>query len=193
MQSDTITIFLILAAAAFACAAVWLWAHKDSSKSKSTPAKEEATINENHIRQRENPMEPKTTGSRVGACLSLIALVIVAQLACGIIYELLFLLFGLLSRLPEFLIWVLAFAFYPVVLFAIYFPVSQFLPWAAECAERICPTRIGLRYICCYFFEIVCFVINLISWVFLKEPFKIEGLFPLLYAFTFRCILKSLP
>ena len=192
MQSDTITIFLILAAAAFACAAVWLWAHKDSSKSKYTPAKEEATINENHIRQRENPMEPKTTGSRVGACIVLAVLALIAQIVCGFVYTLLFTLSSLLTFLPDFLVYVLAFAFYPLVLGILSVPLMYFLPWAADCSERICPTRKGLRYVCIVIYDVLCVISNVLPCALGRASFSFYYLLPLIYAAVFLHIKSSL-
>lgn len=138
-------------------------------------------------------MEEKSGGSRIGACLALIALTFVAELACGIIYQILFLLFGLIGQLPEFLVWIIAFAFYPIVLSAIYYPAAKFLPWAAECAERICPTRKGLRYSCLVTVNLIFFAINASAWFILKSKFKITDLFPLLYAFIYWHIKVSLP
>jgi hypothetical protein len=180
MSSDALAIFLLFAAAAFAVAAYLLWSRRDFPDSAAVISKEN------------NITAEKSGGSRIGACLALVALTSIAQLVCGIIYLILFDLFGLIGHLPEFLVWVLAFAFYPLVLFAIYYPAAKFLPWAAECAERICPTRKGLRYVCYFVFESVCFLINVFSWIFLKSAFQITELFPLLYAFVFYCILKSI-
>lgn len=65
-------------------------------------------------------MEEKSGGSRIGACIVLAVLALIAQIACGFVYALMFTLSGLLTYLPDFLVYVLAFAFYPFVLAALF-------------------------------------------------------------------------
>lgn len=130
-------------------------------------------------------MEEKSGGSRIGACIVLAVLALIAQIACGLVYSLLFTLSGLLTFLPEFLVYVLAFAFYPFVLGLLFLPLYSFLPWAADCAERICPTRRGLRYTIIIAYDIICVISNLMPWIMGDRPFRFMYLLPLLYAFIF--------
>lgn len=130
-------------------------------------------------------MENKSGGSRIGACIVLAVLALIAQIACGFVYALLFAISGFLTYLPDFLVYVLAFAFYPLVLAILFFPLSWFLPWAADCAERICPTRRGYRYTAIIIYDILCVFSNIAPWLAGESSFRFSYLLPLLYAFVF--------
>ena len=136
-------------------------------------------------------MESKSGGSRIGACIVLAVLALVAQIACGFVYSLLFILSSLLTFLPEFLVYVLAFAFYPLVLGILFVPLMHFLPWAADCAERICPTRRGLRYNFVVAYDIICVISNVMPCIMGDASFSFHYLLPLLYAFIFWQIKKG--
>ena len=138
-------------------------------------------------------MEQKSGGSRIGACIVLAVLALIAQMACGFVYSLLFTLSFFLTYLPDFLVYVLAFAFYPLVLALLFFPLSKFLPWASDCAERICPTRKGRRYAVLIAYDIICVISNMLPWIIGDKPFRFAYLLPLLYAFVFWQIKSSLP
>lgn len=137
-------------------------------------------------------MEEKSGGSRIGACIVLAVLALIAQTACGFVYSLLFALSAFLTFLPDFLVYVLAFAFYPVVLAILFFPLSRFLPWAADCSERICPTRKGLRYTIIIIYDIICVISNMLPWIMGDGSFRFMYLLPLLYAFVFWQIKSGL-
>ncbi len=138
-------------------------------------------------------MEQKSSGSRIGACIALAVLALIAQLACAFIYSLLFTLSAILTFLPEFLVYVLAFAFYPAVLAILFLPLSQFLPWASDCAERICPTRNGLRYTVVIIYDILCVITNTLPCIIGDNSFRFSYLLPLLYAFVFWQIRSNVP
>nr|DAN05028.1 MAG TPA: hypothetical protein [Caudoviricetes sp.] len=138
-------------------------------------------------------MESKSGGSRVGACIVLAVLALIAQIACGFIYTLLFTLSSLLTFLPDFLVYVLAYAFYPLVLGILCVPLVHFLPWAADCSERICPTRKGLRYICIVIYDVLCVISNVLPCILGRASFSFYYLLPLIYAAVFLYIKSSVP
>ena len=192
MQSDTIAFFLFLAAAVLIYVAVLIWLNCDPAKTKSASDSEESTVDDSLVCQPEKTTKPKNGGSRVGACIALAVLALVAQIACGFVYTLLFTLSSLLTFLPDFLVYVLAFAFYPLVLGILFVPLMHFLPWAADCSERICPTRKGLRYVCIVIYDVLCVISNVLPCILGRTSFSFYYLLPLIYAFVFLNIKSSL-
>lgn len=170
------SLLLLILGAFFGILAYLLWSHRNSP---AEPIAEEKNTVSN------------TTGSRLGACITLAVLALVAQIACGFVYTLLFTLSSLLTFLPEFLVYVLAFAFYPLVLGILYVPLAFFLPWAADCSERICSTRHGLRYNFIIIYDITCVILNIIPCILGNASFSFYYLLPLLYAFVFLRIKSS--
>ncbi len=130
-------------------------------------------------------MEQKSSGSRIGACLSLVFLTGIAKLAFSAIYAAIFTLLEFLRFLPNFVRTALVYAFYPGVLVLIFVSASSLLRWASQCSERICATRKGLRYTILMVFELLCFLVNILSFFMGISEFHFSYLFSLLYAFIF--------
>lgn len=174
MFSTSVVVSLVLAVV-FGAAALLLWRSRNHAPSSSDAPDPE-------------PSGQKQGGSRIGACICLAVLALLSQFVCSLIYLVILSIPALLS----FLLDILTFALYPVFYVVTLIPIISFLPWASDCAERICPSRHGLRYSVLIGFNLFSVAVNGLACLLGLSSFRLAYFFPLVYAFSFSLIRSSL-